>query len=266
MSNQIVKDMNMNEHGIKKLETSVHRDTVCENGNGQAILPVVRAEHLGKTYPDGRVNALIDVSLEIPAGQYVAIMGPSGSGKSTMLNLLGALDRPSQGEIYFEGKPLSTMRDLDQFRAHRIGFVFQSFYLLPTLTAIENIQVPMFESKLPARARTAKALELLDSVGLSHRANHLPAYLSVGERQRVAIARALANEPMLMLADEPTGNLDSHKAAEILDLFDQLHQERGVSLIVVTHSEEVAERAERVIRLRDGRVVEDRVGTVHQTV
>ena len=155
------------------------------------------------------------------------------------------------------------MRDLDQFRAHRIGFVFQSFYLLPTLTACENIQVPMFETRLSAQARKAKALNLLHSVDLDRRADHTPSQLSVGERQRVAIARALANEPMLLLADEPTGNLDSHKAAEILDLFDQLHQERGVTMIVVTHSEEVAERAERVIRLRDGRVVEDRLGKAH---
>jgi ABC-type lipoprotein export system ATPase subunit len=247
--------------GIKKLETAMRGIAIR---NGVARVPVIRAEHLCKVYPDGRVNALMDVSLEIPTGQYVAIMGPSGSGKSTMLNLLGALDRPSEGEIYFEGTPLSTMRDLDQFRAHRIGFVFQSFYLLPTLSACENIQIPMFETKLCCRARRAKALELLHSVGLDHRANHMPTQLSVGERQRVAIARALANEPMLMLADEPTGNLDSHKASEILDLFDQMHQERGVSLVVVTHSEDVAERAERVIRLRDGRVVEDRLGASHQ--
>jgi putative ABC transport system ATP-binding protein len=257
----------MNEElGIKKLETAIRgREAGSRNGSAMACpKAVVRTEHLCRTYPDGRVNALIDVSLDIPAGQYVTIMGPSGSGKSTMLNLLGALDRPSEGEVYFEGQPLSTMKDLDQFRAHSIGFVFQSFYLLPTLSACENIQVPMFETNCCGRKRAAKAMELLDSVGLAHRANHLPSHLSVGERQRVAIARALANEPMLMLADEPTGNLDSHKASEILDLFDQLHQERGVSLIVVTHSEEVAERAERIIRLRDGRVVEDRLGTANR--
>jgi len=257
MSNQL--ETTTLEKTPRGLNNGLRHETLKTNH----IPAAVRTERLSKTYPDGHVNALVDVTLEIPAGQYVAIMGPSGSGKSTMLNLLGALDRPTQGEIYFEGQPLSALKDLNRFRAHKIGFVFQSFYLLPTLTAVENVQIPMFETNLPARVRQGKALELLDLVGLTHRADHLPAYLSVGERQRVAIARALANEPMLMLADEPTGNLDSHKTSEILDLFDQLHQERGVTLIVVTHSDEVAERAERVIRLRDGRVAEDRSGTIH---
>jgi putative ABC transport system ATP-binding protein len=218
---------------------------------------LLRTERLSKTYPDGRVEALVEVSLGIRAGEYVAIIGPSGSGKSTLLNLLGALDRPSAGEVYFDGRPLATLGNLDRFRALKVGFVFQSFHLLPTLTALENVQVPMFEGPLSAAARAAKAAELLEAVGMSRRARHLPSRLSVGERQRVAVARALANDPVLLLADEPTGNLDSHTAADVLDLFDALHRDRGMTLGVVTHSSEVAERAERVIRLRDGRVESD---------
>jgi putative ABC transport system ATP-binding protein len=216
--------------------------------------PLVRTEHLGKVYPDGQVNALIDVTLSIPRGQYVTLLGPSGCGKSTLLNLLGGLDRPTTGEVYWEGEPLSKLRDLDRFRAHKIGFVFQSFLLLPTLTAVENVQVPMFRGPLGAAARARRARELLDVVGLGQRQGHVPNKLSVGERQRVAIARAMANEPTALLADEPTGNLDSRTAAEVLDLFDRLHRDRGLTLIVVTHSEEVVQRAERVVRLRDGRI------------
>jgi putative ABC transport system ATP-binding protein len=216
--------------------------------------PLVRTEHLSKVYPDGQVNALTDVNLSIPKGQYVALLGPSGCGKSTLLNILGGLDLPTTGEVYWDGQPLSKMRDVDRFRASKIGFVFQSFLLLPTLSAAENVQVPMFQGPLRAAARAQRARELLEIVGLGHRWNHAPNKLSVGERQRVAIARALANEPSALLADEPTGNLDSKTASEVLDLFDRLHRERGLSLIVVTHSEDVVKRAERVIRLRDGRV------------
>jgi ABC-type lipoprotein export system ATPase subunit len=218
---------------------------------------LIRTENLCKVYPDGKVNAIVNMNLTIRQGEYVAIMGPSGTGKSTLLNLLGALDRPSSGEIYFQGEPLSTMRDLDGLRARKIGFVFQSFYLLPTLTALENVQVPMFEGPLTSVERIKRAAELLAAVGMSHRSRHLPSQLSVGERQRVAIARSLANNPAMLMADEPTGNLDSHTALDILGLFDRLHQERGMSLITVTHSEEVGRRANRLIRLRDGQIVED---------
>jgi putative ABC transport system ATP-binding protein len=217
--------------------------------------PLLRAEHLGKTYPDGKVEALHDVSLAVGRGEYVALMGASGSGKSTLLNLLGALDRPTRGEVYFEDRPLSSVRRLDQLRSERIGFIFQSFFLLPTLSAAENVQVPMFEGRLGARRRAERALQLLAEVGMSHRASHRPVQLSVGERQRVAVARALANDPVLLLADEPTGNLDSHSAAEVLDLFDRLHAGRGMTLVVVTHGEEVAARSQRVLRLRDGRLL-----------
>ena len=216
--------------------------------------PLLRTERLCKTYPDGQVNALVEVALSIRRGEHVALMGASGSGKSTLLNLLGGLDRPTSGAVFFEGRSLSDIPDLDRFRARNIGFVFQSFFLLPTLTALENVQVPMFEGPLSARQRSAKASELLKLVGMSHRLHHRPPQLSVGERQRIAIARALANDPPLLLADEPTGNLDSRTAAEVLDLFAHLHRDKGMTLVLVTHGQEVAERAERIVRMRDGRI------------
>lgn len=219
---------------------------------------LLRTEKLSKTFPDGRVNAVVEVDLEIRSGDFLAIMGPSGSGKSTLLGMLGALDEPTSGTVYFEDKPLGSWGDLDRFRSEKLGFVFQSFHLLPTLTAVENVQLPMFESELPRSERAGKARRLLDLVALGLRADHLPAKLSVGERQRVAIARSLANDPQLLLADEPTGNLDSQNAEEILLLFERLHHDEGMTLVVVTHSEEVGGRAERLIRLRDGRIVERR--------
>ncbi|MGD9634573.1 MAG: ABC transporter ATP-binding protein [Pirellulales bacterium] len=219
-----------------------------------ALEPLLRITNVSRTYDDGKVQALVDVSLKIQRGEYLAIMGPSGSGKSTLLNLLGALDQPTSGEIAFEGRSLAQETDLDRFRATTLGFVFQSFYLLPTLTALENVQIPMFETSLGPKERVAKATELLDLVGMSHRAGHLPGKLSVGERQRVAIARALANDPMLLLADEPTGNLDSAAGNVVLDLFDRLHRERDLTLVVITHDAQVAARAQRTIWIRDGRL------------
>jgi putative ABC transport system ATP-binding protein len=213
-----------------------------------------RIEAVRRNYDDGAVPALRDVSLTINRGEYIAIMGPSGSGKSTLLNLLGALDLADGGEIYFDGQPLSRLPDLDKFRSKTLGFVFQSFYLLPTLTALENIQIPMFEGALTRKQRVEKAESLLATVGLSHRGKHLPTKLSVGERQRVAIARSLANDPTVLLADEPTGNLDSQAGATVLDLFDSLHRQRGLTLVVITHGAEVAARAERTVWIRDGRL------------
>ena len=207
------------------------------SAGGGAGAPLLRVVGVCRTYDDGSVQALRDVSLTIERGEYLAIMGPSGSGKSTLLNLLGTLDQPTSGDI-----------------ASTLGFVFQSFYLLPTLTALENVQIPMFESALGARARAAKAAELLALVSMSHRSNHLPTKLSVGERQRVAIARALANDPKLLLADEPTGNLDTPSGNIVLDLFDRLHRERGLTLVVITHDDQVAARAERTVWIRDGRL------------
>jgi ABC-type lipoprotein export system ATPase subunit len=217
--------------------------------------PLLRGQGLVKTYPDGEVRAVRGISLAIARGEFVAITGPSGCGKSTLLHLLGGLDRPTSGEVYFRERPLAGL-DLDAFRARQVGFVFQSFHLIPTLTAAENVQVPMFESGRPKRDRAALAGRLLDEVGLSHRAGHLPRRMSVGERQRVAIARALANEPILLLADEPTGNLDSKAQDEVLALLGRLRRERSLTLLIVTHGAEVAAAADREVRLRDGLLVE----------
>jgi ABC-type lipoprotein export system ATPase subunit len=216
---------------------------------------LLRAIGLGKTYPDGDVQALRGVSLEVREHEAVAIVGPSGCGKSTLLHLLGGLDTPSAGEIYFRGTPLSRI-DRDQYRAREIGFIFQSFHVLSTLSAVENVQIPMFETALSRRQRVDRAEWLIDQVGLAERRKHRPMHLSVGERQRVAIARALANEPSLLLADEPTGNLDSQSQNEVLDLLNNLRQKQGLTLVIITHSPEVAAATERVIRMKDGRVVE----------
>lgn len=219
---------------------------------------LILCDRVGRLYPDGKVTALTEISLRIDHGEYVCIMGPSGSGKSTLLNVIAGLDRPTSGEIYFDGQTLANTAYRNRLRRQKLGFVFQSFNLLPTLTACENVQVPMFEGPLGASARRRKAGELLALVGLGHRLHHLPTRLSGGERQRVGVARALANDPLLLLADEPTGNLDSASGDELLKLFDSLHEERKMSLIVVTHSPEIGARAGRLIRIRDGRVVEDR--------
>ncbi|MEM8667105.1 MAG: ABC transporter ATP-binding protein [Planctomycetota bacterium] len=219
--------------------------------------PLVVADAISRKYTDGDVLALDEVSLAIHHGDFIAIVGPSGSGKSTLLNLLGGLDQPTSGQVRFGGVCITSGRALDQLRSQQIGYVFQSFYLLPTLTAIENVQIPMFETSRSAKERSKRATELLDVVGMSHRRDHLPSRLSVGERQRVAIARSLANDPQLLLADEPTGNLDSNTGEEILELFESLHRDRGMTIVLITHSHEVAERAERVIEVRDGRICRD---------
>jgi ABC-type lipoprotein export system ATPase subunit len=220
---------------------------------------LIRCEHVQRLYPDGHVAALVEVDLSIGRGEYIAVMGPSGSGKSTLLNVIGGLDKATSGEIYFDGVPLSRPGQMDQLRINKIGFVFQAFHLLPTLSACENVQIPMFEGPLGASARRRRAATLLAEVGMSHRQDHLPTQLSGGERQRVAIARALANDPVVLLADEPTGNLDTVTGEEILKLFARMHRERGLTILLVTHSEEIAGQAQRLIRLRDGRVIEDRL-------
>jgi putative ABC transport system ATP-binding protein len=220
---------------------------------------LIRCEHIQRLYPDGDVAALVEVDLCIDRGEYIAVMGPSGSGKSTLLNLIGGLDRPTAGAIIFDGVPLAQPGQMDEIRINKIGFVFQAFHLLPTLSACENVQIPMFESPRSAAARRDRAAMLLADVGMSHRLDHFPSQLSGGERQRVAIARALANDPMVLLADEPTGNLDTVTGDEILKLFARMHSERKLTILLVTHSAEIAAQAQRLIRLRDGKVIEDRL-------
>jgi putative ABC transport system ATP-binding protein len=203
----------------------------------------------------GQVAALADVSLRVQAGESVAVTGPSGSGKSTLLSILGCLDRPTRGRYLLDGTPVSGLRDgeLSRLRNRRIGFVFQSFHLIPQLTVAENVETPLLYGPVPVGEWRARALACLEKVSLAHRADHRPAELSGGEAQRAAIARALVCEPALLLADEPTGNLDSATGEEIARLLGALHRE-GRTLVVVTHNEALARRAERIVRLRDGRV------------
>jgi len=220
----------------------------------------VRLDHLCKDYvlKGGTVRALREVTFDIPAGDYVAIMGPSGSGKSTLLNLLGCLDKPTSGSFYLGDDDIARMSDvqLSRLRANRIGFVFQSYNLIPQLTVVENIAVPLYyQGRLNSGGRR-RCQELARRVGLGDRLRHRPTQLSGGQQQRVAIARSLVNDPYFILADEPTGNLDSTTTYEVLQLFDTLHAE-GRTVIMVTHEAEVAQRARRIIRLRDGWVHSD---------
>ena len=212
-----------------------------------------------KIYPMGagvEVTALAGISLTIDEGQYSAIMGPSGSGKSTLLNLIGCLDRPTSGRYILGGQDVSNLSDaeLSEVRGRRIGFVFQTFNLIPQLTALDNIEVPLFYRGMHRHERRRRSRELADRVGLGHRAQHKPMELSGGEQQRVAVARALANDPLIILADEPTGNLDSRTGQEILALFDDLTA-RGRTVVVVTHDESIGRRAHRIVRVADGKVV-----------
>jgi putative ABC transport system ATP-binding protein len=214
---------------------------------------------LTKTYHMGAniiVEALRGVDLDIEQGEYVAVMGPSGSGKSTLLNLIGCLDRPSGGRYILGDQDVSRLSDaeLSEVRGQRIGFVFQSFNLIPQLTALDNIEVPLFYQGVHRRQRRRRSQELADRVGLGDRARHKPMELSGGEQQRVAIARALSNDPLILLADEPTGNLDSRTGQEILGVFDDLSA-RGRTLIVVTHDEAIAAHTHRTVRMADGKIV-----------
>jgi ABC-type lipoprotein export system ATPase subunit len=220
----------------------------------QTTAPFLTIREVSKHYRDGQVQALGGVSLDIGEGDFVAIMGPSGCGKSTLLHMLGALDLPTRGEVLFRGQSLSTIANLDQLRAKEFGFVFQSFYLLPNLTAEENVQLPMFGGKLRPAERTEAARKLLTQVGLADRMQHLPDQLSNGQRQRVAIARALANNPSVVLADEPTGALDSRSGQEVMQILADLNRHQGTTLVIVTHDANVASRARRVIELLDGQI------------
>jgi ABC-type lipoprotein export system ATPase subunit len=223
---------------------------------------IVETRELTKVYGDGaEVRALDGVSLRIGQGEFVSVMGPSGSGKSTLLHLIGALDRPSSGQVIVAGQDLAKVKNLDRFRSQTVGFVFQLHNLIPTLTALENVEIPLYEQRIGGRERRQRAGELLELVGLGDRLGHLPNALSGGERQRVAIARSLANEPALVLADEPTGDLDSQSGAEVIGLMHQLNRELGTTFIVVTHDPAVARQTERIVVLDSGRIVrEDVVG------
>jgi ABC-type lipoprotein export system ATPase subunit len=218
----------------------------------------VEVDDLRKLYGDGLgIHALDGVSLAVRSGEFLAIMGPSGSGKSTLLHLLGALDRPTSGRIRVAGQDLASVRDLDAFRARTVGFVFQLHNLIPTLTALENVEVPMYEGPFSGSARRARARELLEYVGLGERMHHRPGQLSGGQRQRVAIARSLANRPAVILADEPTGSLDSRSGAEVIALLRDLNRTQGTTVILVTHDPLIALATDRLITLRDGRVQRD---------
>jgi putative ABC transport system ATP-binding protein len=217
--------------------------------------PLVEVRHVSRLY--GPVRALDDVSLMIQRGEMVAIMGPSGSGKSTLLNVLGTLDAPTSGQIFIAGKDLAHVRDVDRLRAEVVGFVFQQHNLMPILTALENILVPMRGGTLSRARQRQRAMELLRRVGLADHADRFPSELSGGEAQRVALARALANAPPLILADEPTGNLDSQSGAEVLDLLQEMNADFGMTLIMVTHDPVVALSTRRILTLRDGRIEQD---------
>lgn len=232
-------------------------DAVSASNAGSAY----ELQGVERTYNRGgaMVRAVRGVSLSIAPGEMVAFEGPSGSGKSTLLQLLGCLEVPTAGQLRFFGQEVAHLSDseLTAIRAHEIGFVFQQFNLIPTLTATENVAIAMVPNKVPHEQRAARARSLLERVGLGHRFDHLPSRMSGGEQQRVAIARALANSPKVVIADEPTGNLDSETANEVIALISELHREQKVTVIVATHDEEIAKNAERRVRLRDGAVTED---------
>ena len=220
---------------------------------------MIEARHLTKTFPmpAGPVHALRDVSLHIGQSDYLAVRGPSGCGKSTLLHILGSVDTPTSGTLLVEGKPVDGLSDADRsaWRLRRVGFVFQRFFLLPMLTAAENVEVPQAEAGVGLAERRQRTAELLEYVGLAHRSDHRPAQLSGGEAQRVAIARALANRPRLLLADEPTGELDRATGEQVAALLDRVHVD-GTALVIVTHDPDIGARASRSLLMRDGRIEE----------
>lgn len=224
----------------------------------------IRMDDLTKVYEVGEteIRALNGIDLEIKKGQFVSIMGPSGSGKSTLLNVMGCIDTPTSGSLRIMDKEVSRLKDKDltAIRLSTIGFIFQQFYLIPTLNAIENVELPMKEARIPRDDRHRRATQLLNMVGLTNRMNHLPNQLSGGEQQRVAIARALANEPDILLADEPTGEVDSQTSDSILSILEDLNRDRGLTMVVVSHDPNVANRAPRRLSMVDGKIVSDRSG------
>ena len=223
--------------------------------NNKIIKNIVDIDNLEKSYENGRIKALNGVDLKIKKGEFVSIIGPSGSGKSTLLNMLGALDVADSGSINVSEYDLTKNKKLDEFRSKKIGFIFQLHNLIPNLSVMENLEIPMFTTSLSNKQRRDRASYLLDIVGLADKANLKPTKLSGGERQRVAIARALANEPSIILADEPTGSLDSKNSEKIMSLLMNLHKKSNVTLIIVTHDLEVAKLADRVIEVLDGKIL-----------
>lgn len=219
---------------------------------------LVETRNLTKIYGNGNeVRALDGVNIVVRRGEFLAVMGPSGSGKSTLLNMLGALDRPTSGQVIVDGQDLAKVKDLDRFRAQTVGFVFQLHNLLPTLSALENVLIPMQGQPGSAREHRSRAEHLMEVVGLVDRAHHLPSQLSGGQRQRVAVARALANQPSLILADEPTGSLDTHAGDEIMALLADLNSTQGTTIVVVTHDRRVAQTTRRILSMEDGKIVDD---------
>ena len=224
--------------------------------------PVILMRDIVKTYYIGQPNELEilhGISLTVHTGEFVAIVGESGSGKSTLMNVIGALDRPTSGTYALDGEEVDTLDDaaLSRIRNKKIGFVFQSFNLIPRVSALENVEVPLLYAGVTAKERRERAMELLTMVGMQDRADHQPNELSGGQNQRVAIARAMANDPAILLADEPTGALDSETSHLVMDLFHQLHEERGKTIVLITHSKELAAETERIVTLSDGRIVAD---------
>jgi putative ABC transport system ATP-binding protein len=224
-----------------------------------ASQPIIRLENVSRVYDTGKVQvpALVDVDLEVADGEFLAIVGPSGSGKSTMMNILGCLDRPTAGRYVLDGQPVDELNDdgLAFVRSRSIGFVFQSYNLLPRTSALENVAAPLMYQGIPKKERLQRAKAVLERLGLGDRFGHVPSELSGGQQQRVGIARALVTEPALILADEPTGNLDSHSGAEVLELFKDLHA-LGRTIVLITHDVDVAQAADRALHLRDGRLQE----------
>jgi putative ABC transport system ATP-binding protein len=217
--------------------------------------PAIRTVDLVKRYPQAEITALGGVTVEIAQGEFFCIMGPSGSGKSTFLNLVGALDHPTSGEVFLNGRALSQEPDLDRVRAREVGFIFQLHNLIPTLTSIENVEIPMMGVGVARAERRRRAVELLEAMGLGHRKESIATRLSGGERQRVSIARALANRPSVILADEPTGDVDSHTGEQIMKCILDARRQSGATLVVVTHNPDVAKGADRTFHMKDGRFV-----------
>ncbi len=233
-------------------------ETVASSSQGTAV---IRLDHVHKVYELGevQVHALRGVSLEVYPGEFVAVMGASGSGKSTLMNIVGALDRPTKGSYYLDGTDVSqlTKVELARIRNKKIGFIFQQFNLLKRTSALENVELPTIYAGLPPEEREQRAQEALKIVGLGERSHHYPSQLSGGQQQRVAIARALVNRPSILLADEPTGNLDSRTSVEVMDIIQRLNEEQGLTVVLVTHEHDIAQYAKRALEFRDGRVRKD---------